>query len=263
MSTRFIQSRIERGRRAWAPRFGFWILAFQFFLIPVPLGAQTPTAAFEAANKLYYENKFPEAADAYQKLLQTGTASPALYFNLGNAWFKAGQIGRSMAAYRQAEQLTPRDPDIRANLQFARNQAQAPTFSPGRWQLALRKLTLNEWTMLASGAVWLWFLLLAVSQWRTGWKRSFRKLLLGLGVLAVILCVCVAATICENRYGQVAIVIAREAVVRHGPLDESQNAFAVHDGAELRVLERKDDWLLVTTDPRRTGWIRRDQVLRE
>jgi hypothetical protein len=29
----------------------------------------------------------------------------------------------------------------------------------------------------------------------------------------------------------------------------------------VRVLDRKDDWLLVTTDPRRTGWLRRNQVL--
>ena len=28
-----------------------------------------------------------------------------------------------------------------------------------------------------------------------------------------------------------------------------------------RVLDRKDDWLLVTTDPRRIGWLRRNQVL--
>jgi len=247
----------------WTLDFRLRTLAFLLSLAAVPLEAQTQDSAFEAANKLYYENKFPEAADAYQKLIQPGAASPALYFNLGNAWFKAGQIGRALAAYHQAEQLAPRDPDIRANLQFARNQAQAPTFSPGRWQLALRKLTLNEWTMLASAAVWLWFLLLAVLQWRTAWKRSFRKLLLGFGVMVVTLCACVAAAIYEKRFGQIAIVIARDAVVRHGPLDESQNAFAVHDGAELRVLDRKDDWLLVTTDPRRTGWIRRDQVLRE
>src|SRR5262245_52855944 len=48
---------------------------------------------FDHANKLYEEGKFAEAAAAYEKMLRQGQASPALYFNLGNAFFKAGQIG--------------------------------------------------------------------------------------------------------------------------------------------------------------------------
>src|SRR5207249_8839840 len=131
-------------------------------------------------NKLYEQGKHSEAAANYEKLIQTGWVSAALYFNLGNALFKSGQIGRAIAAYRQAEQLAPRDPDVRANLQFARNQAQGPTLSPSRWQHGLGKLTLNEWTLLASGAVWLWFLLLAASQWRPVWRRSFGRLLVTL-----------------------------------------------------------------------------------
>ena len=235
-------------------------MGFLLLLSAVTLHAQTPPS-FEAANKLYYENKFPEAAVAYEKLIQPGSGSPALYFNLGNAWFKSGQMGRALAAYRRAEQLAPRDPDVRANLQFARNQTQGPTFSPSRWQHGLGKLTLNEWTLLASGAVWLWFLLLAASQWRPVWRRSFGRLLVTLGVASSALCACFAAALYEHLSVRTAIVITRDAVVRHGPLEESQNAFAVHDGAEMRVLDRKDDWLLVTTDPRRIGWLRRDQVL--
>src|SRR5689334_17765004 len=96
--------------------------------------AQTPLAAFDAANKLYEQGKYAEGAGAYEKILQTGTASPALYFNLGNAFFKSGQIGRAIIAYRQAQRLTPRDPDVRANLQFARNQVQGPTLAASRWE---------------------------------------------------------------------------------------------------------------------------------
>ena len=50
--------------------------------------------------------------------------------NLGNAYFKSGQLGKAIAAYREAEQMSPRDPDVRANLRFARNQVQGPTLRP-------------------------------------------------------------------------------------------------------------------------------------
>ena len=46
----------------------------------------------------YGQNKFPEAAAGYERLIVTGSVSPALYFNLGNANFKSGQIGRAIAA---------------------------------------------------------------------------------------------------------------------------------------------------------------------
>src|SRR5882672_4567327 len=53
--------------------------------------ADDVSTAFDQANKLYEEGKFTEAAAAYEKMLRQGRASPALYFNLGNAFFKAGQ----------------------------------------------------------------------------------------------------------------------------------------------------------------------------
>ncbi|HWI58183.1 MAG TPA: SH3 domain-containing protein, partial [Bacillota bacterium] len=72
---------------------------------------------------------------------------------------------------------------------------------------------------------------------------------------------CLGSALFQTRGTRTAVVIAREAVVRRGPLDESQIAFTVRDGAELRILDQKDDWLQVSTDLRRTGWLRRDQVL--
>ena len=63
-------------------------------------------------------------------MVRAGAASPAVYFNLGNAFFKQGQIGRAIAAYHSAQTVDPRDPDVRANLGFARE----------RWKATLRGL---------------------------------------------------------------------------------------------------------------------------
>jgi tetratricopeptide (TPR) repeat protein len=230
-------------------------------LFPAQSPAAFSAAAFDVANKLYEEGKFAEAAAAYETMAKSGQASAALYFNLGNAFFKSGQIGRAIAAYRQAEQLTPRDPDLRANLQFARNQTPSPTLLPTRWQRWLGRLTLNEWTLLAAGAVWLWLLLLAVLQWRPTLRPTLRAYVLSIVILAGLLVACAAAALHETRFVRTAIVITGEVVVRYGPLAESPTAFTVHDGAELRVLDQKDEWLQVSTDPHRVGWLRRDQVV--
>ena len=223
--------------------------------------AASSSAVFDAANRLYEEGKFAEAVSAYEKLGQAGQVSAALYFNLGNAYFKSGQIGRAIAAYRTAQQITPRDPDLRANLQFARNQTPSPTLSPSRSQRWLARLTLNEWTMLAAGALWLWLLLLATLQWRPALRPVLRSYAFSLGVVGALLCLCVVAALRETRFTRIAIVVTGEATARYGPLAESPAAFTVHDGAELRVLDQKDDWLQVSAGPRRIGWLRRDQTL--
>ena len=135
--------------------------------------AEDVSTAFDQANKLYEEGKFSEAAAAYDKMLEQGEAAPALYFNLGNALFKAGQVGRAVLNYRLAERLAPRDPDIRANLKFARNSvATGAVTSPSWWQRWTGRLTLDEWTVLTFGSLWLWLGLLTLGRHRWCRRRA-------------------------------------------------------------------------------------------
>ena len=218
------------------------------------------SAEFERGNKLYEQNKFADAVAAYDNLIADGKVSAAIFFNRGNAFFKQNQIGKAIASYRQAEKMAPRDPEVRANLQFARNQAGSATLKTERWKNWLNRLTVNEWTALAALAFWLLFVLLAVVQWRTELKRTFSKFIFALTAILLLLAIPLGLSIQDFYSSKVAIVTAREAVVRNGPLDESQIAFRASDGAELSVLDSKDDWLQVS-DGRRVGWVKRDAVL--
>ena len=232
------------------------LMPFSFRAANAPAGV-----SFDTANRLYEEGKFTEAAAAYEQVLNSGQTSAAVYYNLGNAFFKAGQIGRAIAAYHQAEQITPRDPDLRANLQFARNQVQGPTISTPTWKRWLGRATLNEWTLFAGAVLWIWLLLLTLWQWRPALKSAVRPYSAVSGAVFALACAVAVVSWNVNHSARIAIVVAREAVVRQGPLDEARTSFTLHDGAELQVLDHKDDWLQVTTDPRRIGWVRRDQVI--
>jgi tetratricopeptide (TPR) repeat protein len=226
------------------------------------LGATGPEAAFEAGNKLYEEGKFAEAASAYDKLLLEGNRSAALFYNLGTACYKAGHLGRAIAAYRQAELLSPRDTDLRANLQFVRQRVNGEDKSPlPSWRSWMSFLTLNEGAVLAAAAFWAWFLLLAAGEFRPAWRRSLGGARLTAGILSVLLAACLGLA-AYVRLGEIsAVVIKREAVVRFGPLDESQTAFTLPDGAEVTVLDTKDAWLQIRQASKRVGWVKRDQVV--
>jgi tetratricopeptide (TPR) repeat protein len=220
-------------------------------------------AEFNAANKLYAEGKFAVAADTYKNILQSGAVSPALYFNYGNAEFKSGNLGRAIAAYRQAAQLAPRDAEVRANLEFARSQVQGPMLRESRWSRSagwLGVLTLNEWTVLAVVAFWLMFALLAATQIRPALKTTLGGFTRGAVAVAILSGACLGVNATIHFSKQTAVVVAQEAIARSGPFDEAQNAFTAHDGAELAVLDHRDNWLQVTDGSGRIGWLQRQQV---
>ena len=226
----------------------------------VRLQAGDMNSDFDQANKLYEEGKYRDAAAAYEKLSATGARSPALLFNLGNAHFKAGQMGEAIAAYRGAEALAPRDPDLRANLQFARARVSGATLKPGWLHRAADSLTLNEWTLLALLPAWAWIGLLITRQLKPALKPRLRGATLATGALAVCGCVVLGWVAGQRLNERTVVVTARNAVVRYGPLAEAGESFTANDGAELRVLDVKNDWLQVTDDARFTGWLKTNSV---
>jgi len=226
------------------------------------LRAEPAQEAFTQANRFYEEGKYTQAAAAYQKIMRAGTVSPALYFNLGNACLKAGQIGRAICAYRRAEALAPRDPDIRANLQIARSHAgdNNPALPGSRWTRWIGRLTLNEWTLAASAAAALFFLVLTARELWPALKKSGAGLTAMLGLASLGLAACLGLAADQRLIEKSSVVIVSEAVARRGPLPESQSVFTVHDGAELLVLGSDGDWLQVSDAARHIGWLPQKEV---
>jgi len=224
---------------------------------------------FEDANRLYEQGRFSEAAAAYERLVQDGRASAAIYYNLGNAWFKSGQNGRAVAAYRQAERLTPRDPNVRFNLQFVRKKISGDERDRRTtWERVLTNLTVNEWTWMATTAYWLCFVLLALRELRPALRRSLRTTTVVTGLATVLLIGCVVAAVQRATSAHDAVVVVPNAVVRRSPLEESAVSYQLPDGSEVTVLDAKESavgdrkqlWLQVR-DQHGIGWLQRDQVI--
>jgi tetratricopeptide (TPR) repeat protein len=220
-----------------------------------------PSAAFDAANRLYEQGKFTEAAAAYQHMIESGAASAAVWFNRGNALFKSGQAGRALACYLKADELAPRDPDAAANLIFVRSQVQGPTLTPGRWERWLGGLTLDEWTVLLSGTFSLWLLLLAARRFWPRLAAALRLPILFCAGATVLLCICLAGAR-RVRAEAPAIVVENRVTVRNGPFEESPAVFTVHDGAEVKVVDTKSDWVQISAGGRQVGWVKSSALIR-
>jgi tetratricopeptide (TPR) repeat protein len=221
------------------------------------LPAQSTADPFSQANKLYEEGKFSAAEASYQKLIESGPRSVALYFNLGNACYKSGHIGQAIEAYRRAEAFAPRDPDLRANLRFAREQVAnyAAALPGGRWTRWVDRLTLDQWAICAFVALALFFILLITRQLQSGRQQKGLTAPITLGFLAVYSMGCLALAIHQRLLQKSAIVIVSETVARRGPLEEAQSAFTLHDGAELLIVNQDGPWIEVADAADHTGWL--------
>ncbi len=76
------------------------------------------------ANQAYKDERYQEAEEGYQRLLDAGHKSGHLYYNLGNACLRQGEIGRAILAYERARILMPREADLLFNLRYALDQRQ-------------------------------------------------------------------------------------------------------------------------------------------
>lgn len=236
-------------------------LGVGLFLPANSIAAEDTSAAFDAANLLYEKGQYESAARAYEALIAQGVRTSAVLFNAGDARFKSGQIGLAVAHWLEAQAIDPRNDRIQINLDFARKEINGGTLPTTHWPVQLRLLTLNEWALLVLLSTWLFFGGLAIATWKPK-TRAFLRLPIGLGGFVMVASlVLTIITIRDRSASTVAVVIVDESVVRYGPLEESQSAFVARDGTELRVTDRKDEWLKVEDAAGREGWLPGKQVI--
>ena len=82
--------------------------------------AQSSRELFNEANDLYAKKNYEEAAKKYEAIVANGFESSALYYNLGNAYFKIKNIPSAILYYEKAALLDPSNDDIVFNLELAR-----------------------------------------------------------------------------------------------------------------------------------------------
>jgi tetratricopeptide (TPR) repeat protein len=244
----------------WLPKRFLFLVMAAWLTGAVNVRAQEANKTFEEANKLYEQGKYPESAEAYESLLKQGKISAALLFNLGNAWFKAGQTGKAILSYRRALELAPRDPDIQANLRFVRETVPGPRTTLDQRSRFLKLLTPNELTLLTSIALWLWFGLMIWQTIKPGARELLGRPLFFSGLIACGLLVWLVVEVQSEYTGSPAVVTASEAAVRYGPLDESQVFFNLKDGAEVRIRSSQPGWLEIEDASHRKGWLKTESV---
>src|SRR5437868_630674 len=85
-------------------------------LFGLALFATNATAApndgrFEKGNSDYADGKFEEGISDYESLIQSGEWSAALFYNLGNAYYRAGDYVHAILNYERALRIDRQHPE--------------------------------------------------------------------------------------------------------------------------------------------------------
>jgi hypothetical protein len=224
-------------------------------------GSPPPGAAegFLDGNRRYADNDFAGAAEAYETVLGLGVTAPALEYNLGNAYLKAGRPGPAVLHYRRALKLDPSFDAARANLAYVRASAQdvvAEESGGTRWNW-VRGFRLGPET--AAGGVFaafVGFLLVAalrLSWWRGRVGAALLQGALGAGVLLLAAALLFEWTELEGtREG---VVVVSEVDVRSGPAETYTVSFKLHEGTEVEVIRTRSGWQEIKVSDRLQGWV--------
>lgn len=230
-------------------------------------GAADPR--LEQAAAAYKGGDYLSAIDQYEVLLKEGYRSAELLYNNGNAYFRAGQLGRAILNYERAAQLSPHDPDILHNLVVAQGRIaepvdKLPTFFLLRWWRALSGLFMPDtWSLLgvlllctgaAGGILWLW-----------GNNRTQRKRGFIIGISATLLCL-LPFSLAAYRAAQLknsgfAIVIEHKLSVRSAPESVSEIA-AIYEGTKVQLIDAIDQWQKIELPNGETGWAPKSGIVR-
>jgi Flp pilus assembly protein TadD len=232
-----------------------------------PALGETPEETFSRGNGAFEKGRYEDAAEAYRTVLRYGIRDSRVEYNLGCAAFRLGRLGESILHFERARRLAPTDPDVRANLDFARSRCfdrvEAPEVAAPIRMVRAAQDALGPDRQAGAVLLLLW-LVLGLVVWRSsrpgGWNATAGWVLAVLLLLLAIVGSSGLATRERLEGTPVAVVLAPSVEVRAGPGESNAVLFTVHEGLALEVRSERQDWVQVSLPNGLNGWVPEEAV---
>ncbi len=194
------------------------------------------------------------AIEVMAPVAERGWGSGKLHYNLGNVYYRKGELARAILHYRSAQRSRPRDGNVHHNLALARSELKGlpdPAGLPSTW-MAL--MTPGELSFCGL------FLSVMGSLWVVVWYRREQRGVLawpGISLLFAGLAMCTVATlgVWSIHKHPIAVVVESEALVRDAARTDGGERFRLPPGSELSVVRELGQFLLVEDGGGRRGWV--------
>ncbi len=217
--------------------------------------AAEPGDVFARANQEYAAGNFRDAIAGYDGLVQAGETSAAVFYDLGNAHFRAGDSGQAILNYQRALALEPHHPEADANLRFVRDKARALELKHSSIERFTLQGTARQYTIAIAIAFWIALFSFAGIIFAS--RRS--PALIGAWILSLLVLATAGFGLYSIETGSegrdLAIVIAKGTEARLATADSSGTVLALPPGSEVKILSTRGDWIYAALPNELRGWI--------
>lgn len=226
------------------------------------LGASAFDQTFERGVEAYERGRYTESIAAFEHLVDQGVVDPALFYNLGNAYYRNGQLAPAIAYYERALQLNPGLRNAQENLRRAVAQTERAMSrpQPSEWEQSLFSWHFGL-SRRASASVALVF-------WALGWVLLsvrllrpwpyFRRAATAALVIALVFGV---SWWLKADPPMLAVASEPRVPVRYGTRAEEAVRFELYEGDRVLIDARKNGWVRVVTSGGERGWASAHQLL--
>lgn len=220
------------------------------------------------ADSAYVRQNYTQAIKDYESLLSHGVSAD-LYYNLGNAYYRADNITHAVLNYERALILSPGDKDIRFNLQMARSKTidkivpESEMFFVTWYRSLVNMQSVDGWAHMALVSLCLvivFFLLYLFAS-----RIVLRKIgfFCGLAFLLIFFASNIFAyqqkKVLSERTG--AIIMSPSVQVKSTPAQNGTDLFILHEGTKVEITDSSlSGWTEIRIADGKEGWIETSQI---
>ena len=239
----------------------FVIILFSIFTYQISASDSSSHSIFFEANKAFHDEDYEKAIEKYNLLIESGITTGHILYNIGNCYFRSGEIGKAILYYERAKIKMAGDADLDFNLRYAYDQIsdkfeKKSSFDILSW---LETISLSDlfWSFVFIN-IFFWTILIirrfTISEWSYYLLVAFT---IFWSISSIALCAKWYAQINDNR----GVVVVSEITVRAGPAESDTALFNLHSGTIVLCERIENNWRLIQFSPEKRGWVEAEKVI--
>ena len=204
-------------------------------------------ALIQQADAAYSKDNFAQAEALYLAAMKLGGSSSALFYNIGNTYYRQGNLAKAIVCYERALRLDPTNAEAKANLDFVNGkitdkQIDSGSYMDSVWQGTVGLFKADTWAVIALVLFAIFLGLVAVYLFSSAVTVKKAGFFGGLIVFIVTVCTVIISFAAANRINDhsQAIILPPSAQLSTSPREarnQSEEAFLLHEGTKVEIID--------------------------
>lgn len=235
------------------------------------------SALLHQADSAYSADNFVLAETLYLQALRIGGSSTELFYNLGNTYYRQGNLGKAIVCYERALKLDPTNADARTNLEFVNSritdkQIDSGSYMDSLWEGAVGAFKADTWAVIALILFAIFLGAMAAYIFSSAVMVKKASFFGGIIVFVITVCAVIISFSAANRVNShdKAIVLSPSSQLSTSPREarsQAEQAFLLHEGTKVEIIDSVSNpgegkWYEVMVGHGERAWIRASEVER-